>query len=116
MRPARRANHPSLSTDRDQSLGSARDAAFRQDKGHARALARYTLGEKIAALLPPSNIVVDLDVATKPQFFAAIGRVFEQSSGLAQASVAASLAARQWNAACACGSGKKFKHCHGRLA
>jgi hypothetical protein len=29
---------------------------------------------------------------------------------------AASLAARQRNAACACGSGKKFKHCHGRLA
>ena len=50
---------------------------------------------QIAALLPPSNIVVDLDVATKPQFFTAIGRVFEQSSGLAQASVAASLAARE---------------------
>jgi len=29
---------------------------------------------------------------------------------------AASLAARQRNAACSCGSGKKFKHCHGRLA
>jgi PTS system nitrogen regulatory IIA component len=68
---------------------------------------------QIAALLPPSNIVVDLDVATKPQFFAAIGRVFEQSSGLAQASVAASLAAREKLGSTGLGQGIAIPH--GRL-
>jgi nitrogen PTS system EIIA component len=49
----------------------------------------------IAALLPASNIIVDLDVASKTQFFAAAGAAFERSAGLPQASVAASLAARE---------------------
>jgi PTS system nitrogen regulatory IIA component len=49
----------------------------------------------IAALLPASNIVVDLDVATKPACFAAIGRLFEATTGLSATSVASSLSARE---------------------
>jgi PTS system nitrogen regulatory IIA component len=50
---------------------------------------------QVAALLPLSNVVVDLDVPSKAAFFAAIGEVFERSVGLPKASVAASLAARE---------------------
>lgn len=50
---------------------------------------------RIAALLPASRIVVDLDVASKPECFAAIAKVFEETAGLPRASVASSLAARE---------------------
>ena len=50
---------------------------------------------QIAALLPAANIIVDLDVATKAQFFTAIGDVFERGAGLSRSHVAASLAARE---------------------
>jgi PTS system nitrogen regulatory IIA component len=65
---------------------------------------------QIAALLPASNIVVDLDVATKTQFFAAIGAVFERSSGLPQAHVAASLAAREKLGSTGLGQGIAIPH------
>jgi PTS system nitrogen regulatory IIA component len=65
---------------------------------------------QIAALLPAANIVVDLDVATKAQFFAAIGGVFERSGGLAQASVAASLAAREKLGSTGLGQGIAIPH------
>ena len=65
---------------------------------------------QIAALLPASNIVVDVDVSTKPQFFATIGAVFERSAGLAQASVAASLAAREKLGSTGLGQGIAIPH------
>ena len=65
---------------------------------------------QIAALLPAANIVVDLDVATKPQFFAAIGAIFEKSAGLPQAGVAASLAAREKLGSTGLGQGIAIPH------
>jgi len=65
---------------------------------------------QIAALLPVANIVVDLDVATKAQFFTAVGGVFERSAGLAQASVAASLAAREKLGSTGLGQGIAIPH------
>lgn len=69
---------------------------------------------QIAALLPVSNIVVDLDVASKAAFFAAIGDVFERSAGLPRASVAASLAAREKLGSTGLGQGIAIPH--GRIA
>ena len=65
---------------------------------------------QIAALLPETNVIVDLDVATKAQFFAAIGKVFERGSGLQQASVAASLAAREKLGSTGLGQGIAIPH------
>jgi nitrogen PTS system EIIA component len=45
---------------------------------------------QIAALLPASNIIVDLDVASKAALFGTIGELFERSAGLPRAGVAAS--------------------------
>lgn len=64
----------------------------------------------IAALLPASNIIVDLDVASKAQFFASVGGVFERSAGLPQASVAASLAAREKLGSTGLGQGIAIPH------
>ncbi len=64
----------------------------------------------IAALLPAANIIVDLDVATKPQFFAAIGDVFERSAGLSHAGIAASLAAREKLGSTGLGLGVAIPH------
>ena len=65
---------------------------------------------QIAALLPASNVVVDLDVATKTQFFTAIGAVFERSAALSQAQVAASLAAREKLGSTGLGQGIAIPH------
>ena len=65
---------------------------------------------QIAALLPAANIIVDLDVATKAQFFAAIGDVFERSGGLPHAGVAASLAAREKLGSTGLGQGIAIPH------
>ena len=67
------------------------------------------MGE-IATLLPASNIVVDLDVATKPQFFEAMGRLLEASAGLPQGRVAASLAAREKLGSTGLGQGVAIPH------
>src|SRR5690242_21161684 len=64
----------------------------------------------IAALLPARNIVVDLDVTTKAQFFGAIGSVFERSAGLTPAGVAASLAAREKLGSTGLGQGIAIPH------
>lgn len=69
---------------------------------------------QIAALLPASNIIVDVDVASKAQFFAAVGAVFERSAGLSQANVAASLAAREKLGSTGLGQGIAIPH--GRIA
>ena len=65
---------------------------------------------QIAALLPVANIIVDVDVATKTQFFGAIGDVFERSAGLARANVAASLAAREKLGSTGLGQGIAIPH------
>ena len=69
---------------------------------------------QIAALLPASNIIVDLDVASKAAFFTAIGEVFERSAGLPRASVAASLSAREKLGSTGLGQGIAIPH--GRIA
>ena len=69
---------------------------------------------QIAALLPASNIVVGLDVASKAAFFGAIGAIFERSAGLPRAGVAASLAAREKLGSTGLGQGIAIPH--GRIA
>ena len=64
----------------------------------------------IAALLPVSNIVVDLDVATKADCFAAVGALFARTAGLAQANVASSLAAREKLGSTGLGQGIAIPH------
>ncbi len=65
---------------------------------------------QIAALLPAANIIVDLDVATKAQFFAAMGDVFERNAGLPHNGVAASLAAREKLGSTGLGQGIAIPH------
>src|SRR5512142_31835 len=65
---------------------------------------------QIAALLPLSNVVVDLDVPSKAAFFAVIGEVFERSAGLPRASVSASLAAREKLGSTGLGQGIAIPH------
>ena len=65
---------------------------------------------QIAALLPAANIIVDLDVATKAQFFAAIADVFERTAGLAHGGVASSLAAREKLGSTGLGQGIAIPH------
>src|SRR5512143_569941 len=65
---------------------------------------------QIAALLPLSNVVVDLDVPSKAAFFAAIGAVFERSVGLPKASVASSLSAREKLGSTGLGQGIAIPH------
>ena len=65
---------------------------------------------QIAALLPETNVIVDLDVATKAQFFAAMGDVFERGAGLPHAAVAASLAAREKLGSTGLGQGIAIPH------
>ena len=67
------------------------------------------MGE-IARLLVPSNIVVDLDVETKPQLFDAMGRLLEASTGIPRQVVAASLAAREKLGSTGLGQGVAIPH------
>jgi nitrogen PTS system EIIA component len=69
---------------------------------------------QIAALLPASNIVVDLDVASKAALFGTMGEVFERNAGLPRAGVAASLAAREKLGSTGLGDGVAIPH--GRMA
>ena len=64
----------------------------------------------IAALLPAANIIVDLDVPTKAQLFAAIGEMFERNAGLSHQGVAASLAAREKLGSTGLGQGIAIPH------
>lgn len=69
---------------------------------------------QIAALLPASNILVDLDVGSKAGLFGTMGEVFERSAGLPRAGVAASLAAREKLGSTGLGQGIAIPH--GRIA
>lgn len=72
--------------------------------------ARTAFMNQIAALLPAANIVIDLDVATKPQLFAAIGDLFERSAAIPHAGVSASLAAREKLGSTGLGQGVAIPH------
>jgi PTS system nitrogen regulatory IIA component len=65
---------------------------------------------EIGALLPASNIVVGLEVASKAECFAAVGRLFEASSGLPPARVTASLVAREKLGSTGLGQGIAIPH------
>ena len=64
----------------------------------------------ISALLPVSNIIVDLDVASKAECFAAVAALFERTAGLVKANVAASLAAREKLGSTGLGQGIAIPH------
>jgi PTS system nitrogen regulatory IIA component len=65
---------------------------------------------KIAELLPATNIVLDLDADTKSRLFDAMGELFERTSGLAHATVTASLAARERLGSTGLGQGIAIPH------
>ena len=65
---------------------------------------------QIAALLSAGNVVVDLDAGSKGEFFAAVGKLFEQASDLPAAGVAASLAAREKLGSTGLGQGIAIPH------
>jgi PTS system nitrogen regulatory IIA component len=64
----------------------------------------------IAQLLPAANIVVDLDAATKPRLFDALGALFERNAGIAQKMVSGSLAAREKLGSTGLGQGIAIPH------
>jgi len=65
---------------------------------------------QIAELLPPANIALDLDVASKSRLFEAAGALFAASAGLDPAMVAASLAAREKLGSTGLGQGIAIPH------
>jgi nitrogen PTS system EIIA component len=65
---------------------------------------------QIAELLPPANIALDLDVASKPRLFEAAGALFAAGSGLDAATVASSLAAREKLGSTGLGQGIAIPH------
>ena len=65
---------------------------------------------QIAELLPSTNIAFDLDVATKPRLFEAVGRLFAAGSGLDVDAVASSLAAREKLGSTGLGQGIAIPH------
>src|SRR6185437_8081771 len=95
---------------RRRRLHTLRHAARAAAPRRPRAAARISAMGEIAKLLPRANIVTDLDVADKAQFFTAIGAVFEHGSGLARAGVAASLAAREKLGSTGLGQGVAIPH------
>jgi len=69
---------------------------------------------QIAELLPAANVVLDADVADKPQLFAAVGELFAAGAApLSAATVAHSLAAREKLGSTGLGQGIAIPH--GRL-
>jgi nitrogen PTS system EIIA component len=65
---------------------------------------------QIAELLPASNILLDLDAASKPQLFEAVGALFERNDGLARTLVVGSLLAREKLGSTALGQGVAIPH------
>jgi PTS system nitrogen regulatory IIA component len=65
---------------------------------------------QIAELLQPANIVLDLDVATKPRLFDEIGAMFAANAGLDARAIANSLAAREKLGSTGLGQGIAIPH------
>src|SRR5581483_2642994 len=64
----------------------------------------------IAKLLPPSNIVLDLDVTSKKRMFEQAGLLFENNQGVARALVFDSLFARERLGSTGLGHGVAIPH------
>lgn len=68
---------------------------------------------QIAELLPPDNVALDVEAATKRRLFEAAGALFERDTGLDRDTVVASLSARE--ALGSTGLGQGIAIPHGRL-
>jgi len=64
----------------------------------------------IAKLLPPSNIVLDLDVTSKKRMFEQAGLLFENNQGVARSLVFDSLFARERLGSTGLGHGVAIPH------
>jgi len=64
----------------------------------------------IAKLLPPSNIVLDLDVTSKKRLFEQVGLLFENNQGVARSLVFDSLFARERLGSTGLGQGVAIPH------
>jgi nitrogen PTS system EIIA component len=64
----------------------------------------------IAKLLPPSNIVLDIDVTSKKRLFEQAGLLFENNQGIARTAVFDSLFARERLASTGLGKGVGIPH------
>jgi nitrogen PTS system EIIA component len=64
----------------------------------------------IAKLLPPSNIVLDLDVTSKKRLFEQVGLLFENNQGVARSLVFESLFARERLGSTGLGQGVAIPH------
>ena len=65
---------------------------------------------RIAKLLPPSNIVLDLDVTSKKRLFEQAGLLFENNQGVARSTVFDSLFARERLGSTGLGQGVAIPH------
>ena len=65
---------------------------------------------QIAQLLSPSNIVLDLDAPTKTRLFEGVGALFARTTSLPQATVTASLVAREKLGSTGLGQGIAIPH------
>jgi len=64
----------------------------------------------ISKLLPPSNIVLDLEVSSKKRMFEQAGLIFENNQGLARSLVFDSLFARERLGSTGLGQGVAIPH------
>ncbi len=64
----------------------------------------------IAKLLPPSNVILDLDAGSKKRVFEQAGLLFENNQGIARAQVFASLFAREKLGSTGLGQGVAIPH------
>lgn len=67
-------------------------------------------GNPFARLLSPENILLELDVSSKQRVFEAVGRLFAQRLGCAQAQVIEGLAAREKLGSTGLGQGMAIPH------
>jgi PTS system nitrogen regulatory IIA component len=65
---------------------------------------------QIAELLPPGNILLDLDAPSKPRLFEAIGDMFQRNNGLSRKLVVDSLLAREKLGSTGLGQGVAIPH------
>ena len=65
---------------------------------------------QIAQLLPPTNILLDVDTETKSGLFDALGALFEANHGLARRTVVGSLVAREKLGSTGLGQGVAIPH------
>ena len=64
----------------------------------------------VAKLLPPSNVVIDLEVSSKKRLFEQVGLLFENQQGIARGAVFDSLFARERLGSTGLGQGVAIPH------